>query len=211
MYVPAKDAHEEQWEGARTGPDAAVSIFGADAAHPNSTFASHLSDMVNNVSKGQLFVQLPPSPSPSLYSSPYPPTESGVSTKRKVSSLGKLLSGSNMFSTPQSPPHIALHQLLAASTALPLAPEVEKLRFVKSPTELALMKRAGEISSEAHTRVMRTTAKRIAAGQETTEGMLAAEFEYHCAMAGSERPAYVPVVASGYVMVSSFTSPSQSR
>ena len=73
------------------------------------------------------------------------------------------------------------------------------------------MKRAGEISSEAHTRVMRTTAKRIAAGQETTEGMLAAEFEYHCAMAGSERPAYVPVVASGYVMVSSFTSPSQSR
>ena len=29
--------------------------------------------------------------------------------------------------------------------------------------------------------------------------MLAAEFEYHCAMGGAERPAYVPVVASGRV------------
>ena len=30
--------------------------------------------------------------------------------------------------------------------------------------------------------------------------MLAAEFEYHCAMGGAQRGAYVPVVASGYVV-----------
>ena len=59
------------------------------------------------------------------------------------------------------------------------------------------MKLAGDISSEAHTRVMRMTARRMIAGERTTEHMLAAEFEYHCAMTGSERPAYVPVVASG--------------
>lgn len=32
-----------------------------------------------------------------------------------------------------------------------------------------------------------------------SEGQLAAEFEYQCAVRGSERPAYVPVVASGWV------------
>jgi intermediate cleaving peptidase 55 len=32
-----------------------------------------------------------------------------------------------------------------------------------------------------------------------TEAALAAHFEYTCALGGAERPAYVPVVASGYV------------
>ena len=31
------------------------------------------------------------------------------------------------------------------------------------------------------------------------EAALAATFEYQCAMGGSQRPAYVPVVASGWV------------
>jgi intermediate cleaving peptidase 55 len=31
-----------------------------------------------------------------------------------------------------------------------------------------------------------------------TEAALAAHFEYQCALGGAERPAYVPVVASGY-------------
>lgn len=32
-----------------------------------------------------------------------------------------------------------------------------------------------------------------------TEAALAAHFEYQCALGGAERPAYVPVVASGSV------------
>jgi intermediate cleaving peptidase 55 len=36
-----------------------------------------------------------------------------------------------------------------------------------------------------------------AAQKMRTEGQLQAEFEHHCAMKGAERPAYVPVVASG--------------
>ena len=31
-----------------------------------------------------------------------------------------------------------------------------------------------------------------------SEGMLAAHFEYLCALGGAQRPAYVPVVGSGY-------------
>jgi intermediate cleaving peptidase 55 len=201
LYVPPKDAHEEQWEGARTGPDAAVAVFGADAAYPNSDFASHLPGMIDKVPAGHLFVQLPPSASPSPSLLPYISQEHGQSSRRKVSSsIGKLLSGSSIFASPEMPPHIALHQLLNAKTALPLAQEVDKLRLVKSSNELALMKQAGDISSQAHTRVMKSTTTQMKAGRHLTEGMLAAEFEYHCAMAGSERPAYVPVVASGSVL-----------
>jgi Xaa-Pro aminopeptidase len=53
------------------------------------------------------------------------------------------------------------------------------------------MKRAADLSSGAHTRVMRETQPGM------TEGQVQAVFEYHTAMGGSERPAYVPVVASG--------------
>lgn len=38
------------------------------------------------------------------------------------------------------------------------------------------------------------------------EGMLAAEFEYHCSMKGAQRGAYVPVVASGCVQTLILTS-----
>lgn len=55
------------------------------------------------------------------------------------------------------------------------------------------MKRAADISAEAHTRVMR------AAKEGMAESQLVAEFEYRCGMDGAERPAYVPVVASGSV------------
>jgi intermediate cleaving peptidase 55 len=53
------------------------------------------------------------------------------------------------------------------------------------------MATAADISGRAHAEVM----KFGKAGR--TEAQVAAHFEYFCAMRGSERPAYVPVVASG--------------
>jgi intermediate cleaving peptidase 55 len=80
---------------------------------------------------------------------------------------------------------------LASEHAKPLEREVQRLRMVKSKNELGLMRRAADLSAEAHTRVMRFAEGGI------SEGALAACFEYHCALGGAERPAYVPVVASG--------------
>jgi hypothetical protein len=34
-----------------------------------------------------------------------------------------------------------------------------------------------------------------------SEAIIAAHFEYLCSLSGSQRPAYVPVVASGYVVM----------
>lgn len=84
---------------------------------------------------------------------------------------------------------------LASERAKPLERHVQSLRLIKSPAELALMQRAGELSGAAHASVMGF------AQPGKTEGMLQARFEYECALGGSERPAYVPVVASGYVGV----------
>ena len=63
--------------------------------------------------------------------------------------------------------------------------------MTKSKVELGIMKRAADISAAGHRRVMRVAKEGMA------EGRLVAEFEYQCGIAGSERPAYVPVVASG--------------
>lgn len=92
------------------------------------------------------------------------------------------------------PPHLLLAAALAGEKAQPLEREVQRLRLVKSKVELGIMKRAADISAAGHRRVMR------AAQEGMPEGRLVAEFEYECGLGGSERPAYVPVVASGSVL-----------
>lgn len=203
LFVPPRTAHALQWEGECAGVDGALSTFGADEAYPNTDFASRLPRYLS--SAAEVYASLPPSPSPSASSQPLPPP-----SRRRRSSLLKLFSSLSSTSSPSDgpsatvsslsafsafdksdPPHLVLAAALASENAKPLARVVENLRIRKSPAELALMARAGEISGEAHRRVMRF------ARAGGTEANLQATFEYHCALAGSERPAYVPVVASG--------------
>lgn len=197
LYVPPKDPHDELWEGARTGVDGARELFGADEAYTTETFALHLPRFLAN--DGPVFGELPPATSPSPWSATYPASTSmlGKSRKKSTTALSKLFAATTSpgsattWSGPSEPPHLLLHATLASGKARPLAVEVQKLRIIKSRAELAQMKRAADMSSAAHTSVMRF------AGEARTEAQLAAHFEYECAMAGAERPAYVPVVASG--------------
>lgn len=90
-----------------------------------------------------------------------------------------------------------------------LSREVRHLRKFKSPAEVAVMRSASDLSGHAHAKVRRSycttsfndswitvqTMRFTKPG--VSEGALAAHFEYLCALKGSERPAYVPVVASG--------------
>ncbi|KAK4685533.1 intermediate cleaving peptidase 55, partial [Tremellales sp. Uapishka_1] len=187
LFVPPKDVHDAQWAGERSGVEGAVSVFGADEAHPNISLSTFLPSLLT--SRPAVYVSLPPSPSTSPSSQPLQPP-----TPRRRSSLLKLFSSDSTASTSTSksdPPHLILSAALASSHARPLEREVQRLRMVKSERELRLMKRAGDMSSDAHAKVMRFAEAGV------SEGALAAHFEYHCALAGSERPAYVPVVASG--------------
>ena len=101
---------------------------------------------------------------------------------------------------------------LASDRAKPLEREVQRMRLVKSAKEMALMKNAADLSASAHAKVCSPTTL-IQQGRSRgrradrqvmrfakaggTENALAAHFEYQCTLEGAERPAYVPVVASG--------------
>ncbi|KAF8489651.1 peptidase M24, structural domain-containing protein [Russula emetica] len=75
----------------------------------------------------------------------------------------------------------------------PLAPLVGVLRSVKSECEVEVMKASVpvEISARAHAKTIRFAQPGL------SKADLQAHFEYICARGGEQRPAYVPVVASG--------------
>lgn len=80
---------------------------------------------------------------------------------------------------------------LSSARRKSLAPHVSKLRAIKSEDEQRVMRAAADISGRAHAKTMRFTRPGI------PEAALAAHFEYLCSLSGSQRQAYVPVVASG--------------
>ncbi|EJT45680.1 X-Pro aminopeptidase [Trichosporon asahii var. asahii CBS 2479] len=184
LFVPPRDRHELLWSGERTGVDEAVTTFGADEAYPNSHLSEHLSRYLGYES---IYASLPPSPSPSAASQPISP-----SSPRRRSSLLKFFAPSEEHKfDARDPPHLMLAAALAGNKAKPLEQVTHRLRVRKSDAELRLMKKAADISGLAHKKVIGF------AKVGGTEAQIAARFEYECALNGSERPAYVPVVASG--------------
>lgn len=74
-------------------------------------------------------------------------------------------------------------------TPLPLQPQVNPLRAIKSPAEIATMRHCGRISGRALTSAMR----RPWALEKDLQTFLTYEFSQH----GLDGPAYVPVLAGG--------------
>jgi len=66
-----------------------------------------------------------------------------------------------------------------------------ELRMIKSPAEIALLRRAGEIAVKAHIEMMKTT--RV--GMHEWE--LAALYEYYCKKEGAQDLAYYCIISSG--------------
>ena len=71
----------------------------------------------------------------------------------------------------------------------PLQPVLNKLRVIKSPAEVANMRKAGQISGRAITEAMKRTWQK--------EKDLHAFLDYHFTVNGCDGPAYIPVVAGG--------------
>lgn len=94
--------------------------------------------------------------------------------------------------------------------------QIERLRLVKSPAEIKVLRRAANISADAHAKVSSADSSfspgradicllapqvmRFCQPTSTsglTENSLVSHFEYITSLAGAARPAYVPVCASG--------------
>lgn len=82
-------------------------------------------------------------------------------------------------------------ELPAGVTLHPVRPFLEDLRAVKSPEEIALIRRSVDANSEAYAR----TLKRIRPGLSELE--IAAELEFQMKKLGCEKPAFDTIVAFG--------------
>src|SRR5471032_3322441 len=81
--------------------------------------------------------------------------------------------------------------LAAPDTLIDWRPIVHEMRLIKSPEEIAVMRRAGEITAKAHTRAMEKC--RAGLFEYHLEGEIHHEFNLH----GARSPSYNTIVGSG--------------
>ncbi|KAI9069540.1 hypothetical protein FKP32DRAFT_1671270 [Trametes sanguinea] len=172
MFSAGTDSTKEKWDGARAAPYDVRKYFGADDAEPIGAFPSTLKSLAADASWVYLDI----------------PTYTRRARTMTTKSLIKYLSPSGGLSRGD---YDTLIESLSSSKRKPLSPEVGRLRAVKSKAEQKVMRQAADISARAHNKTMRFTDPGV------SEHAVAAHFEYLCAREGSQRPAYVPVVASG--------------
>ncbi|MGI4780012.1 MAG: aminopeptidase P N-terminal domain-containing protein [Janthinobacterium lividum] len=74
---------------------------------------------------------------------------------------------------------------------------LDEMRLVKDACELDVMRRAAQISADAHIRAMQTSARMLREGQDVREYHLDAELLHEFRRGGSQYPAYGSIVAAG--------------
>ncbi|GAA5832022.1 hypothetical protein JCM3766R1_003690 [Sporobolomyces carnicolor] len=195
MFVRPKDPYDESWNGPRSGTDGVCEVFGADDACDIAWFSSRLEDVIQKA-RGPIYIDLPNISASSLSSRRTRASANSVSSAPK-----SLLEYFSLPSATNSRPHDDIDGILNLLTKKDVrnaAREVERLRLIKSPAEIAVMKRAADISSQAHSDVMRLCGTSEGSSRRTlTENSLVSRFEYTTSSLGAPRPAYVPVCAAG--------------
>ncbi|NKN32236.1 Xaa-Pro aminopeptidase [Marichromatium bheemlicum] len=161
LFCRERDPEREQWHGRRIGAEGAVTAYGADQAHPLSALDQMLPELL--VGRTRLH---------------YPIGEDSNLDTRIHDWLGRARA-----STRGTAP--------VPETQTRLGATLHELRLHKRPAEIALMRRAAEISAAAHRALMRRCRPGL------PELALEAEFQYRCADAGARFQAYPPIVAGG--------------
>jgi Xaa-Pro aminopeptidase len=161
LFCREKNAERETWEGFRFGPEAARDAFGVDAAYPADSLDAEMPRLLSD--------------QPALYYA------LGVSAERDAQVRGWLAA---VRAKNRS-------GVRAPTQARDLLPLLDEMRLVKDDHELAIMRRAGSISAEAHRRAMR------ACKPGMREYEIEAELLYTFRRHGAQAPAYGSIVAAG--------------
>ncbi|MFK7739720.1 MAG: aminopeptidase P N-terminal domain-containing protein [Planctomycetota bacterium] len=162
LFVRERNREREIWDGPRYGTKGAVKSFGLDEARSVESFWSVLPELVD-------------------------PSDRLFCTLGLDESFDRNLLGSYRK-------HAALHRrrLLARHPAIvDPKPELDRLRLIKDRQEVALLRRAAEITCAGHRAAMRG----MAAGMHEYEAQALLEAEFRAA--GSPRNGYPSIVASG--------------
>jgi len=167
LVCRVKDKTAEIWQGRRIGKDMAKEQFEYDQTFDETELHTALFDAVNNKT--------------TLY---WAQGENSDADDRIWSLLSELRTGPKKGWN-------------APTQILDLRPLVHHMRLFKSAKEIEVMSRAGQISADAHKRVMNFSSKHIASGEVLNEYHLEAEIHHHFAMNGARHPAYGTIVGSG--------------
>ncbi len=161
LFVRPKDALKETWSGYRVGVEAAKERFGADEVYPIEELDEKLPQYLEKADR--IFYRIGRDR----------PFNDRVLRhwQRLMRSYPKRGSGPIAIEDP--------------------APRLHPLRQVKSDAELALMRRAAEISADAHCKAM------AIARPGLYEREIQTELEYAFRKQGAAGPAYPSIVASG--------------
>lgn len=161
LFCRAKNAERETWEGFRFGPEAARTTFGVDAAHAWDELAERMPTLLANCNA--LYYALGASATLDAL------VRSWLDAVRAQGRNG----------------------IVAPTAAFDLLALLDDMRLVKDAHELALMRRAAQISALAHRRVM------AACRPGMHEYELEAELLYTFRKHGAQAPAYNSIVAAG--------------
>ncbi|WP_074012355.1 Xaa-Pro aminopeptidase [Candidatus Sodalis sp. SoCistrobi] len=161
LFNRVRDKTAEIWTGRRLGQEAAPEQLGVSRALPWDDIGSQLHLLLNGLDV--------------VY---HAQGEYEFTDKLLFSALDKLRRG-------------ARQQLQAPATLVDWRPWVHEMRLIKSEEELAVMRRACEITALAHTRAMQQC--RPGLYEYQLEGEIKHEFNRH----GARFPSYSTIVGSG--------------
>ncbi|MEA1063968.1 Xaa-Pro aminopeptidase [Erwinia sp. HR93] len=161
LFNRVRDKNAEVWFGRRLGQDAAPEKLAVDRALAWSEINAQLWPLLNGL---DVIYH-----AQGLYE---------CADKLVFAALEKLRAGTRQ-------------NLVAPATLTDWRPWVHEMRLIKSPEEIAILRRAGEISALAHTRAMQ--ACRPGLFEYHLEGEIHYEFNRH----GARFPSYNTIVGSG--------------
>jgi Xaa-Pro aminopeptidase len=167
LFCQPKDMEREIWDGYRLGPDVAPEFLGLDAAYPMGDMAGQLPKMLEN----QATIWYPFA------------THAGLETQ--VDGWLKVVRARVRYGA------------FAPESQRDLCSLLDEMRLIKDAHEIDIMRRAAQISAQAHIRAMQMSARMLKNGEDLREYHLDAELLHEFRRHGSEYPAYGSIVAGG--------------
>nr|WP_145551772.1 aminopeptidase P N-terminal domain-containing protein [Variovorax boronicumulans] len=167
LFCAPKDLEREIWDGYRLGPDAAPEALGVSAAHSVATLDAQLPKLLEN--RGTVWFPF------AIHKGLESRIDGWLSSVRARVRFGALC--------PES--------------QRDLCGILDEMRLVKDAHEQDIMRRAAQISAQAHIRAMQTSARMLREGKQVREYHLDAELLHAFRMGGSQYPAYGSIVAAG--------------
>jgi Xaa-Pro aminopeptidase len=161
MFVRPRDPEREVWDGRRAGVEGACATYSADAAYPNTELAEKLPELIANLD--------------TLY---YSLGDNSAFDQRLIRAVAGLRRRERHGFRP--PRHIADPRFV-----------LHELRLLKTPDEIATLRRAAEITCEAHRAAMAMAAPGV------TEYELEAAIDYTFRRRGGTGPGYTTIVGAG--------------